>query len=190
MPSSAFGADKMNYKAASAMKRSSYIQDMVRGVRGTLYPGQASPESQSPKASGGKSGVHQAAPEKSKNEKETETNRLNASAKELKNADAQTGIQDLQRQNAKNAETTLNLFKSNMEAMNHIINPVNNGFTQGGNSFKGGGSFFNNGNTYVGGSTVNVYQYGMTQSPSTPSGQQGGGGGGFGFDLKGKGLSF
>jgi hypothetical protein len=115
---------------------------------------------------------------------------LNASAKEVKNADAQTGIQDLQRQNAKNAETTLNLFKSNMEAMNHIINPVNNGFTQGGNSFKGGGSFFNNGNTYVDGSTVNVYQYGMTQSPSTPSGQQGGGGGGFGFDLKGKGLSF
>ena len=190
MPSSAFGADKMNYKAASAMKRSSYIQDMVRGVRGTLYPGQASPETQSPKASGGKSGAHQAAPEKSKNEKETEENRLKASAKEVKNADAQTGIQDLQRQNAKNAETTLNLFKSNMEAMNHIINPVNNGFTQGGNSFKGGGSFFNNGNTYVGGSTVNVYQYGMTQSPSTPSGQQGGGGGGFGFDLKGKGLSF
>ena len=90
---------------------------------------------------------------------------------------AQTDIQKLQKENATNEGAAVKLFQSNMEALNHIIDPVNNGFTKGGNSFKGGGSFFNNGNTYVGGSTVNVYQYGMTQSPTTPSGQQGGGGG-------------
>ena len=90
---------------------------------------------------------------------------------------AQTDIQKLQKENATNEGAAVKLFQSNMEALNHIIDPVNNGFTKGSNSFKGGGSFFNNGNTYVGGSTVNVYQYGMTQSPTTPSGQQGGGGG-------------